>query len=341
MRLELPSDRYRSSSQQRDLYRALNERLHAIPAASSVTLAGALPGTGGPLRKLAIDGRDGGPAAAPLIQTISVDQGYFATVGITLSEGRSFTDTDGLPGRPVAIVNEQFTRAYFKDGSPIGRRIALSEGDGPPGPWLTIVGVSPTVRQGTPVPVPVVYVPLSFIPVPSPVILIRTRDTPPSIGEAAREAVRRIDSTLAVYRVQSFEQASWEARWNARLSALLITSVALIALGLSSAGLWSLSWHGVALRRQEIGVRMALGSQPEQITTLIVSESLRQVAYGAACGCLLTLVWERLFASPHTFFTLTNLLMVNAFLAVMALTMSLWPARHASRLDPLTAIRHE
>ena len=133
----------------------------------------------------------------------------------------------------------------------------------------------------------------------------------------------------------------WNLTWNANVSEILITTIALIALGLSAAGLSSLTWHSVAQRRHEIGIRMSLGSQPGQITMLVWRGAARQVTYGAASGCVLTFLWERLFGTPHVFFTLTNLLIVNAFLGTVALTMSLWPARYAARVSPLATLQHE
>ena len=341
MRLALSPDGHTPATWQGDVYRTVRERLQSIPTVSAVGIATTMPGAGPARLKLAIQGRDGSPAAAPLIPTVGVDQGYFATLGIPLLEGRAFTALDGPSAHPVTIVNEHFARAYFPGGDPVGHRIALSSGDEAQGPWLTIVGVSRTVGQGTPKPAPVVYVPVASLPGQAPVVFIRAQGSMRPVIDAAREAIRQIDPVFATYQVRSYAEAMWNLTWNANVSEILITTIALIALGLSAAGLSSLTWHSVAQRRHEIGIRMSLGSQPGQITMLVWRGAARQVTYGAASGCVLTFLWERLFGTPHVFFTLTNLLIVNAFLGTVALTMSLWPARYAARVSPLATLQHE
>ncbi len=192
MRLALPNG-HTSPLERRALFGTLREALQSIPSVTAVGVATTAPGAGAAPLTLAIEGRDGSKAAAPSIPAVGVDPGYFHTLGIPLVEGRPFTAQDGLPGHTVTIVNEHFARAYFPGADPIGRRITLSQSDEANGPWLTIVGISRTVGQGAPRPVPVAYVPIWTPSGQTPIVFIRTRGPMTPVADAAREAIRRID----------------------------------------------------------------------------------------------------------------------------------------------------
>jgi putative ABC transport system permease protein len=341
MRLAVDPGGLQDEARRADLLAAVRERLRAVPGVSSAAIASALPGAAAIPRRLTIEGREGSAAAAPRVSTVLVDHGYFDTLRMPLSRGRPFIPDDGrAAGSPVAIVNDVFARMYFPAADALGGRIALWRGD-EQGPWITIVGVSPSVSHGTSRPAPAVYVPMDTTPGPAPVLLLRARGPIGPVVAAARAEVARLDPSLALYQIRSYDEAIRNAGWNGRLSNALITTLALIALCLAASGLAALTWHGVTARRHELGLRSALGSQPGAIVRLVLRSAARQVFHGLAAGCMLTLLWERLFGTPGLFFTLSNLVIVGGIFAAVSLAMCAWPAWMAAHVSPLAILQHE
>jgi putative ABC transport system permease protein len=356
--------RYPDDADRLAFYQRVDERLRAVPAIASVTLAGALPLSGAPPRQLEIDGRSsasgaGGGSTKPTVFTTTIGAGYFETLGRPVLRGRSFTWRDGTPGNASVIVNQRFVELFLRDGDPIGRRIRLTSdqrsaasGARAPGsvgttdaPWLTIVGIAPVLRQRIAVaPDPLVYLPLGAAPPASAAIVVRSTTPPASLAPLLRAEVRALDPDLPVYRVRTMAQVIDEAGWNPRLSGNLVMTIALIAFGLASVGLYAVTAHAVTQRTQEIGIRLALGAGTRQVAWLVLRRALRQLAVGLAAGLLCTYAFDRAFSGPSDPNSFMNPAIIGPAMALligMTLTATLAPILRATRLDPLGALRRD
>jgi predicted permease len=344
MMVSLPQQAYPTAAQRSALYDRLGERLSAIGALDDSAFASALPLGGGGVRNVEIEaspGGDGRPITG--IRTVAVSERYFATLGLPLLSGRAFRATDGTPGRLNALVNERFAAAYLGRAA-LGRRMRFTgpgpTGTGPP-PWLTIVGVAPSVRQsGRPEPEPVVYTPLRVDAPATAALIVRAPSDPSAVTALLRTEVRALDPDLPIYRVLPMSEAMAESSWNPRVSAVAITIISVIALCLALVGLYAVTAQAVAQRTGEIGVRMALGAPPAGIGWLVLRRALWQLTLGLAAGVLCTYAWGRLFGSG-AWFTLANLGGVIAVVVLVAAIACLIPARRAMRVDPMLALRME
>jgi putative ABC transport system permease protein len=213
-----------------------------------------------------------------------------------------------------------------------------------PGPWLTIVGVSPTIRQGDVQalePAAVLYRPSRMIAPMGTAVLVRTTADPASLATAVREAVKAIDQDQPLYAVQPLDDTVAEARWQYRVFGTLFVIFALIALVLSSVGIYAITSYSVSQRTQELGLRLALGAQASQISWLILRTGLIQLAIGLTLGLAAAYGVSQLLASlvaqipavdPVTFTAITLLLSVVMIVACLI------PARRATRMDPREAM---
>jgi putative ABC transport system permease protein len=345
----LPADKYRSADRRIEFYGQLQERLSGIGTIASVAVATALPLGGASARQLEIDGRP--PTAGqtpPTVWTVTISAQYFDALGLGLRRGRAFNEGDGAAGSEAAIVNQRFAELYFSNDDPIQHRIRLKEpsASGSRPPWLAIVGVSPTVRQrGLPDPDPVVYLPLRAAPPTSAVVIVRSPSQSTAIAPSLREAVRAIDPDLPLYRIMSMEQALTESQWNGRVSNMIITSIAFVALCLAAVGLYAVTSQAVAQRTHEIGIRMALGAERTHVVQIVLRRAMAQLALGIAAGAGCTLGWERMFgggaAGGARMSDPMNLVAVSALLIGVALIACLSPAWRATRVDPVIALRYE
>jgi putative ABC transport system permease protein len=342
--------RYPADADRLAFYQRVDERLRAVPAIASITLAGSLPLSGASPRQLEIDGRSaasGAGATKPTVFTTTVGAGYFETLGRPVLRGRSFTWRDGTTGNAHVIVNQRFVDLFLRDGDPIGRRIRLTS-DQPANvaPWLTIVGIAPVLRQRSAVsPDPIVYLPLGAGPPASAAIIVRSTTSPEALAPLLRGEVRALDPDLPVYRVMTMAQVIDDAGWNPRLGRNLLTTIALIAFGLAAVGLYAVNAHAVAQRTQEIGIRVALGAGVRQVTWLVLRRALRQLVVGLIAGVICTYAFDRVLgggpSEPNSFVHLRIIGPAVALLIGMTLAACLAPIVRATRLDPLIALRRD
>ncbi len=351
MRLMLPDKKYPTPEKRRLFYEALLPHVAAIPGVAASSITSAPPGNGAGSRGIEFEGRpEPDPKKVPQVTTLYVSEGYFDTLDVTMKAGRQLAENDGNPGSEAVVVNARFAAQYFPGEDVIGKRIRLKAG-GPPTkpeptkPWMTIVGVSPTIRQRNVQdvePDAVIYMSYRFDPPSGTAILLRGRGDPGSLTSAVREAVQATDPDQPVFGVQTMEQSFAQQRWPYRVFGTMFTIFAIIALVLSAVGIYAVTAYSVTQRTQEIGVRMALGAQAHQVSWLILRQGLVQLGIGlvlgtsgalAAAPVLRTLLVQ---IKPSDPVTLAGIALVFAVVTVCA---CLIPARRATRLDPLSALR--
>ncbi len=273
---------------------------------------------------------------------------YFATMSIALQRGRLFLRSDDLKSMPVIIINQRFAEQFFPGQDPIGKRIrpgmSLTDEDGP---MREIIGIVSNVkheslrRDFT----PEMYVPATQFPISFFSLVVRT-DTaqPTALTNAMRDALTQIDPGIPLTRVRVFEDYLAQSLARPRFNALLLSIFAGVALLLTAIGIYGVMAYSVAQRRQEIGVRMALGAQRADVLRLVVGGGMKLTALGVAIGITgvfaLTRVLKGLLFGIEAFDLLT-LGAVAVLLGAIALLACLLPARRASGLDPIIALRHE
>lgn len=359
MLLQLPERKYPAFEQRLAFYRQLHERLQANPAIQAVTVCSSLPGQGGFQRRLAVDGR---PLASgeqpPTVTMLTVDPRYFETVRLGLLRGRGFTEADGSAGNESAIINARFAQMFFPNDDPIGRRIVLSidlaggaapTGGIPTSLTATIVGLVPNVRQRNFADVetdPVAYLPFRTDPRGFMMLIARTEGDPGSTTALIREAVSAVDPDLPLFGIRTMDENLARQRWPFRVFGTMFATFALIALVLSAVGLYAITAYSVTQRTQEIGVRTALGAASPHVMWLFMRRAIVHLSIGLTIGLAGALAIGKLFENSDLLIRMNGrdpitIVSIAALLAVVALTASALPARRATRLDPLVALRHE
>ncbi len=350
MQMQLPNQKYPTPEERRIFYDNLMMRLRTIPGMESAAIASAIPFGGSEGRNLEIDGRPvAKPEDRPRTATVTISPTYFEVMRATIRRGRVFRDSDGAAGSETAMVNERFAAQFFAGEDVLGKRIRLVTGESTakPAPWLTIVGVSPTIRQGNPQnaePDAVVYQPYRQQAQGFMNIITRSQVPAASLTPLVRQAVQSVDPDQPVFQVQTMDELLARGRWPYRVFGSMFTIFAFIALVLSAVGIYAVTAYSVTQRTAEIGVRMALGAQAGQVSWLILRQGLFQLGIGLSLGLVLawfasnalqSLVVQIPTRDPVTFGAIVLVLVVVTFAACLI------PARRATRLDPLSALRSE
>ena len=326
---------------------ALLERVRQVPGVFAATVASSFPLTDSTRTRIEIEGTPATDLAlAPQVFTVSVADDYFSTLGVALRRGRTFTPADGARGGEAAVVNDRFATQFFEGQDPVGRRFrVLTEERNTP--WLTIVGVSPSIRQDDPQnvqPEPVIYQPFRQDPSTRIVLIARSRLASAGVADSLRAAAREVNADQPLYNLKTFEEQLGEVSWLWRVFGSLFGVFALIALVLSAVGLYAVTAYSVAQRTQEIGVRIALGARRAQVSWLILRAGLAQLGVGVvlgligawfASGIMETLLVQMPARDPLTFVAITGLLLLITVAACLI------PARRAMRVDPSVALRAE
>ena len=344
--LTLPADVYKTSDQRLDFYRRLEERLGGPRNGMAVSVASVLPLSGGDERHLSIAGHPQTDAnSRPTVSMVTIGPRYFETLGLPLIRGREFLQEDGGNGHAAAIVNERLAQQFPGNSDPVGQRIALSPATPGESPqeWLTIVGVSPMIRQR-----PgsddhaVVYLPYRAGPPATVSLLVRSRGDADRAASLLRGAALTIDPNLPLYRMRTMARVVRDAEWNGRIAHALLVVLICIAVGLSTVGLFAVTAHSVSQRTPEIGIRMALGAQPSQIVRHILRRAIMQLAAGFIAGVLGTMLWDRMLTTGRPEIRATDpqsLLFVAIVLTICAAIACFVPVRRATQVNPVVAIR--
>jgi hypothetical protein len=286
------------------------------------------------------------------VTVLSIGSRYFDTIGVHPIQGRVFADSDGEPGRENVIVNQRLVDMHFKGQDPLGKQVRLTE-ETPTGGqagWSTVVGVVPNVRQRNNnqerEPDPVAYIPhLQNSNMPrATVLLARARTDTAQAAQALREAMREIDPELALFNLRTVDELLAQQRWLLRVFSVMFAVFAGIALVLAAVGLYAVTAYMVTQYTRDIGVRMVLGAQPGQVIWLFLRRAFIQLGIGLTVGLAGAFAVGQLLQSFLVQISTRDpvtLVSIAGLLVVVALAACIWPARHATRLDPLVALRHE
>jgi putative ABC transport system permease protein len=289
-----------------------------------------------------VEGRDPSAAAPPRAQFVGASADYFGVVGVPVLAGRVFEERDRPPQPGVVIVSRGLARRHFGQDDAVGRRLS---GDGGR-TWRTIVGVVGDVRQTglEQEPPDIVYLPFLEFPGFSSILFVRTQGDPLLAAEHIRRSVHQLDPQAAVSGIRSLEQIRHESLSSPRLTTLLLGLVAALALSLSAAGIGGVIAYSVSQRTQEIGIRMAMGAERRRVLAMVLGQGLRPIAAGLGLGLLGALALGRVMADLLFGIQPTDPMCLGGSAAVL-LTVSvaacLLPARRATRIEPMLALRAE
>jgi putative ABC transport system permease protein len=344
--IRLPPRTYATPEQRVAFHQQLKDRLTAVPGITASTIASAPPFTGAGRRRLiAVDGR---PVSDPPpdVMTAVVEPDYFRMLVHGLVLGDSFSELHGTPGHEAAIVNQRFAEVYLGAGNPIGRHLELRPPIAQPTPPVpvTIVGVSPDIRQGQGDARPMVYLPFRAEAPAGVTLIVRGSGGSARVVSVARDAANAIDPDLALGVVRTLDEMRDLSRLPSTGMASQFVKISVLAVVLSGVGLYSAMAYAVGRRTQEIAVRMALGARSTHVRWLFLRTGAWVVAGGLVLGVPASLAVGRLLQNNVVRSGSTDFVMLIAMVAVLAtvaLVASIVPARRATRLEPTTALRIE
>ncbi|MBA2340745.1 MAG: ABC transporter permease [Pyrinomonadaceae bacterium] len=346
--LSLQGQKYRDVRERRDFFKRLLERLEAQPGviAAGAVLIRPLEGTIGWDMPFATEGQtldETKRNAVPNYEVITPH--YFRAMGIQIVKGRDFTEEDTEQTPEVVIISETMARRIFKpDTDPLGQQVKLEPTDSE-SPWRTVVGVVSDVRYRELSSVRYdVYVPYRQSTVTFRYVTIRTATDPLALIPTLRREVSALDETQAVADVRTMEQLVARSLARPRFSMLLLGFFAFFAAALSSVGIYGILSYSVMQRTNEIGIRVALGAQRSDILKLVIRQGMVLTAIGIVIGLSASLAFTRVMSSLLYNVSVTDpvtFVAVAALLTVVALLACYIPARRATKLDPLLALKHE
>jgi predicted permease len=341
------SDPYSVEEKRADFLLEVFRRVYALPGVEQASISGndTLPmNSGRNYSQFSIQGRATESERGPIADIAVVDAQYFRTMEVPLITGRNFTALDTYKTQPVAVIDQTLARQYWQEKDPLGQQVKFGFGRGTQG--VTIVGVVGDIKSdGFEAPsVPHIYVALGqFAPV-NAVVFLRSRDDVEHLGEAVRREVESVDPNVPVHSLSSMDQIIARSVADRRFSLELLGVFAAVALLLAAIGIYGVMAYSFSQRAHEVGIRIALGAQRLDILRMALGEGMRIVLIGLASGLVGAAIMTRFFRSmlfgiepgdPMTF------LSVSTILAAIALFACYIPAKRATRVDPLVALREE
>jgi predicted permease len=339
--IDYPASRYPQGPAARLLVQRLLQEISAVPGVSSAVFTTGVPmdDIGGQI--FTIEGHPVALKDMPIVQHIVTTPGYFRTLGISLLQGRDFTETD-YDTPHIVIVSASFAEKYWPNENALGKRIRF----GPPAdkePWDEVVGVVADHKHG-PLNGPggsTVYVPYEWVPQS---VLIRTSADPKQFAHAVKARIARFDKDIAISQSETLNQILDRTTWQDRLLTLILAFFAALALVLAGIGLYAIISYTVSLRTHEIGIRMTLGASVSNVRGLIMGQGMTLASLGLMIGILAALALTRLLKTQLYETTLldpTTYVAVPIVLILISAMAAFLPARRATRVDPVVTLRHE
>ncbi len=345
-RVNLPDGKYEDDAATIAFYDRVLERLRALPGVTSAGLISNAPFSGSSSSgSYDIEGYE--PAAgesAPHAFRRVVDEDFFATLDVVLQQGRLFDAQDHSDSEPVVVIDRLLVDKYFADKEALGQRLRRG---GPDSPRWKVVGVVESIKirdLEQPTTKETIYFPFRQQPFRRMTFVVKTAVDPLTLSQPLRDAILEADPELPAYNIVTLEQQLKDSLQTRRVSMALLVAFGALAAVLAAVGIYGVLAFGVAQRFREIGTRVALGASPRQILKMVLSQGMTLTAIGVAIGVVAALALGRLLASmlfgvpaydPATFAAVCALLLAVSLLACGA------PARRATRVDPIEALRDE
>jgi len=332
-----------SKEQGQGFYRQLLEQIKSLPGVRAASLTGIAPlGGGGQRRSVQIEGYEARSNNSLEINCNVVGLDYFNTMGIPLAQGRDFNAQDGEGNPRVVIINEELARRYFTGESPIGKRLSFDAGR----EYVVIIGVarSAKYRELREAPLPFIYIPLAQEYRSDMTLLVSAVGAPANLAPALRREIQRLNGDVPVFGVRTMSEHISAALSADRMIATLLGAFGGIAMLLAVVGIYGVVSYAVTKRTREIGVRVALGARGVDVLKLVIGQGMKMVVIGMAIGLLMSFALTWLTASLLFGVSATDPLtfaVISALLALVALLACWLPARRATKMDPMIALRHD
>ena len=348
MRFYMPGQEYEVEDARSRRAEDIVRRIESLPGVETAFASNFVPlSGGGGGGNVIVDGRPLEAGQQMGISFVAATPHLRQTLGVALVKGRDLTDAEAATRTPVALINQTMAKRLWADTDPVGRRFRL-EGDRIP-EWFTVAGVVADFRHfqddSDESVFPAAYVPYPFEPTLNTGVTIRVRTgDPATISAAARAQIRASDATLPVFQISTMEDLRQRSFWQFRMFGIMFFLFGAIALVLASIGVYGVLSYSVSQRTQEIGVRVALGAERQDVLRLVVGQGLKLAGVGIAFG-----VAGAFLVTPAARSVLYNVTptdpisfgLVSAFLLLVAVTASYVPARRAMAVDPLIAMRND
>jgi putative ABC transport system permease protein len=346
LRVDLPEAKYNTPEKLHVFFKELIGRVSALPGVQAAGAVSRLPlGGGGWGRRLTVEGYPVlSVGQAPVINHCVITPNYFRAMGIPILIGRDFTDADARDSMKVTIIDELMAREYWPNENPLGKRVRFGSPEDNE-PWHTIVGVVGAVkyRRLSLTRTKTAYLPHAEVTINGMALAVRAAN-PESLAPVIRGQVKAIDPDQPITNLRTMTEVISRSVWQPRLYAILFGVFAAVALALASVGIYGVIAYSVSERTREIGIRVALGAQRSDVLKLVVAQGMTLTLIGAGIGLggalvltrlMQTLLFEVSATDPLTFAGLATLL---TFVALLACYL---PARRATKVDPMVALRCE
>lgn len=348
LRFYIAGDQYDQLEMRTELVRSLVERLESLPGVAHAAVTSSIPTVdgGAPIRFL-IDGDPVPAGQEPGAQMIAASPSLFETLGLALVEGRTFSAAEhASPESRVAIVNSRLAKRFGPQGA-VGSRIGFVDGNETR--WLRIVGVAPDIQYGqfdeeTPQSRLSVFVPYALAPSRSMALLLRARTAPAAQGEVARRVLRELDPGLPSWQIRTMADVRALTTWEQRFFGRMMGGFAGVAMLVACLGVYGILAHAVSRRTHEIGVRLALGARPLDVTRLVMGRGLSMATAGVVVGSLLSFIEGRFLQGILYGISgsdVTAVAAMGGLLTVVVLFASWLPARRAAAVDPMVVLRNQ
>jgi predicted permease len=350
MRMQLPPANYPTADARLRFFDQMLPKVAAIPGVQSAAFTTSVPPRDDEEWRFEVDGRQYAEnERRPWTGTVTITPNYFDVLGVSITRGRGFGGNDGAPGAQGTVIGQVFADRYFPGEDPIGRRIRFMPRDDEkePQPWRTIVGVVAGFRQGDESEAfrsPVIYLPLRQVAPRTASLIVRSALPPASVMAAVRSTVQSIDVDQPVFNIETIAAVMAYERSIFRILATLFAVLAAIGLFLSAIGVYGVIAYAVTQRTQEIGVRMAIGARHWNVTWMFLRRGMIQLGIAlligipAALGLGIVAQFRLVEVEPTDPMTLIG---VTVVLTTVALVACIVPARRASKVDPVIALRSE